>query len=246
MGSCESIVNMVISSCKIMFLLTDFQVLNFCWSLVSAKTRSKFICGAVDGWRNSVGFRCRGGIAGGWIGLAGQLFCCSRLHRSWLSSLMSIETGVDRWDRFSLLEIMLTSSLIRWEDWLSWPQSSKRSTCNCSSLRRLIILVCLLRIDVVVFWWGCCFITFCDIFLSSFSFALVRSISRDKDRNLFLCSMIFSKRSSWFFMAISVALNMLMANWHSAVICLDILLLVVLCWPFVAVVDVTLKFFIKG
>ena len=37
MGLCERIVNVVISSCKIMFFLTDFQVLHFCWSLVSAK-----------------------------------------------------------------------------------------------------------------------------------------------------------------------------------------------------------------
>ena len=37
MGLCERIVNVVISSCKFMFLLTVFQVLHFCWSLVSAK-----------------------------------------------------------------------------------------------------------------------------------------------------------------------------------------------------------------
>ena len=159
---------------------------------------------------------------------------------------MSIETGVDRWGRFPQLEIMLTSSLIRWEDWLSWPSSYKRSTCKCSSLRRLINLVCLMRIDVAVFWWSCCFITFCDIFLGPFSCALVRSISRDKDRKIFFCWMVFSKRSSWFFMAISVALNILMANWHSAVVCLEILLLVVLCWLFVAAVAVTFEFFIEG
>ena len=41
MGLCERIANVVISSCKIMFLLTDFQVLHFCWSLVSAKNTIK-------------------------------------------------------------------------------------------------------------------------------------------------------------------------------------------------------------
>ena len=35
MGLCERIANVVISSCKIPFLLTDFPVLPFCLSLVS-------------------------------------------------------------------------------------------------------------------------------------------------------------------------------------------------------------------
>ena len=41
MGLYERIVNVVISSCKNMFLLTDFQVLHFCWSLVSAQNTSE-------------------------------------------------------------------------------------------------------------------------------------------------------------------------------------------------------------
>ena len=246
MGLCERIVNVVISSCKIMFLLTDFQVLHFCWSLVSAK--NTFEIYLWSSWRLKKECWCswsrRDSRRLNWVGRAAFLLFQ-------VSSELVVFIDV-YWDgrRFVRsvypLEIKLTSSLIRWEDWLSWPSSSKRSTCNCSYLRRLISLICLLRIDVAVFWWGCCFITFCDISLSSFSFDLVRWISRDKDRKLFLCWMVFSKRSSWFFLAISVALNILMANWHSAVICLDILLLVVFCWPFVAVVDVTLQLFIEG
>ena len=165
-GLCERIENVVNSSCRVLLLLTGFQILHFVGLRCAPRTHSKFIGGVVDCWGKSVGLPGRGGIAGGWFVRAVLLFR-SRLRRSWLSSLMSIETGVDRWDRFPLHEIKLTSSLIRWEDWPSWPSLFKRSICNCSSLRRLISLVCLLRVDVAVFWWDCCFTTFCDSSLSS-------------------------------------------------------------------------------
>ena len=151
MGLCERIANVVISFCRILFLMTDFPACISVGLWWAPRTSSKFVFWAVDWLRKSAGLPGRGRIAGGWFGWAVLIFR-STLRRRWLSSLMSMETGVDRWDWSSLLEIMLTSSLIRWEDWLSWPSSSKKSTCNCISLRRLINLICLLRIDVAVFW----------------------------------------------------------------------------------------------
>ena len=45
MGLCERTANVVISFCKILFLLTDLPVLHFCLSLVSAKnTFEVYLC----------------------------------------------------------------------------------------------------------------------------------------------------------------------------------------------------------
>ena len=129
---------------------------------------------------------------------------------------------------FLLLEIMLTSSLMRLEDWLSWPSSSKRSTCSSNSLSRVINVVCLFNIDDAVLWCVCCLIISSESLLSSASWPLILLIIKDNDRKLLFCSTVFSRRSSSFFIDISVALNILMANWHSALFCFDILVAVAL------------------
>ena len=242
MGLCERIRNVVISSSRFCSCWLISQCCISVCLLWAPRKRSKFVWAEIDPWRKSVGVPGRHGLAGSWFLWVQLLLCCSGLLRSWLSSLLSIETGVDPWDMFPVLEIMLASSHIRPEDWLSWPSSSKRLNCNCILLRQLINSVCLLRIDVAVFWRGCCFITMCDSSLNSFSCALVHLISRDRYQKNFFSLDGFLQNSSRFFMAISVVVNTLMASWHSAVICLEFLLLVVLCWLFVAAVDLEVLF----
>ena len=121
------------------------------------------------------------------------LVCFSSISRwCWIRSLSSLGADVDCWDKFLLLEIMLTSSLKRLEDWLSWP-SSKRSTCSSNSLSRVINVVCLFNIDEAVLWCGCCLITSSESFLSSASWPLILLIIKDNDRKLLFCSTVFSE-----------------------------------------------------
>ena len=175
----------------------------------------------------------RGGIGGGWLMML-LLVCFSSISRwCWIRSLSSLGASVDCWDKSLLLEILLTSSLMRPEDWLSWLPLSNRSTCSSNSLSRVINVVCLIKIDDAVLWCGCCLITSSESFLSSASWPLILLIIKDNDRKLIFCSTVFSRRSSSFFIDISVALNILMANWHSALFCFDILLAVALMKLFV-------------
>ena len=126
------------------------------------------------------------------------------------------------------------SSFIGLRGWLNWASSSKKSTCNFRSLGRLVSLDCLPRTDDNLFWWGCCSITFYDRSFSSFSCALVHLIC-DKDRKLFRRWIIFFKRSSWFFIVITLVLTFLMAKWHGTLNCVKILSLSVFCRLAVAV-----------
>ena len=64
----------------------------------------------------------------------------------------------------SSAEVLLTSSLMRLEDWLSWPSWFNRSTCSSNSLSRVISVVCLYNIDDAVLWCGCSFITSSESF----------------------------------------------------------------------------------
>ena len=50
----------------------------------------------------------------------------------------------------------------------------------------------------------------------------VRSIITEKEQKLKSCWIFLSKRRSWFFMVTSVVLNVMMANWRTALICLEI------------------------
>ena len=127
----------------------------FCWILpvllifvcCSRSLRASFesYYRAVGCWRKSFCLPCRGGMAGGWL-LSAVLLCSFSVSRQcWLSSLSSAETGVARRDWYSGPESNLISSLVRLDKWLNWQSSSKRWTCNSSSLRRLISLACLPR-----------------------------------------------------------------------------------------------------
>ena len=83
--------------------------------------------GSLDVCRNNDGCLGRGNIGGGWLKML-LLVCFSSISRwCWIRSLASLGAGVDCRDRSLLLEIMLTSSLMRLEDRLSWPSSSNRS-----------------------------------------------------------------------------------------------------------------------
>ena len=100
------------------------------------------------------------------------LVCFSSISRwCWIRSFSSLGAGVDCRAKFRPLEIVLTSSLIRLEDRLSWQSSSNRSTCSSSSLRRVISSVRVFNIDDAVLWCGCCLITSSESFLSSVSWA---------------------------------------------------------------------------
>ena len=82
--------------------------------------------GSLDICLNNDGCLGRGVIWGGWLMML-LLVCFSSISRwCWIRSLSSLGAGVDCWDKFLLLEIMLTSSLMRLGDWLSWPWGSWR------------------------------------------------------------------------------------------------------------------------
>ena len=182
--------------------------------------------GSLDCCRNSDGCLGRGGIGGGWLKIL-LLFCFYFILRwCWIRNLTSLGAGVDCLDRFLLLQIMLTSSLMRLEDWLSWPSSSNRPNCSFSSLKQVNSVVCLFNFDDAVLWCGSCLINSSESFLSSVSCSLILLIIKENDRILFFCLTVFSWRSSSFLIDILVALNILMANWHSALFCFDILLAV--------------------
>ena len=170
MALCDRMSNLVISTCKILFLLTDFQVLHFRWSLVSAKNAFKIYLQSSwllekKGWSSWWRRDSRTLI---WVGYAAFLFQVTAVLVVFI-------------DVFCYRRILVRSVSSAWDhaDIISDPlgglaqlsinvQKINRSTCNCSPLRRFINLVCLHRIDVAVLWSGCCFITFWDSSLISF------------------------------------------------------------------------------
>ena len=98
-----------LSYSKRLILMTFSCASDLCLFLTVIEDKFQFIlCGfwmLEKCWRKCVDVPCRGRIAGCWLVLAVLLCCCSVFLRSWLSSLPSIGTGVNRRGRFLCMRI---------------------------------------------------------------------------------------------------------------------------------------------